>query len=316
LLEDETCIGVDVMEKRQIGKSQLFASTIGLGCMSLNKSSKESMYILHKALEMGVNYFDTADLYDFGGNERLLGEVFKEQRQNIIIATKVGNDWSSSKTGWSWNPTKTYIKDAVKASLKRLQTDYIDLYQLHGGTIEDPIEETIEAFDELVQEGWIRYYGLSSVRPNVIREYVDKSNIVSVMMQYSILDQRPEEEIMQLLTNHNISLVSRGPLAKGLLTETFNTKLNEEGYLNYSKTELEALLTSLQQLAHQHDYQLQELALHYCLGNSPTATVVPGARTMQQLLENHSATQKPQISLELLNQVKELLTPSVYTAHR
>ncbi|MFN7253071.1 MAG: aldo/keto reductase [Anaerobacillus sp.] len=304
------------MEKRQIGNSHLFASTIGLGCMSLNNSSKESVYILDKAIEMGVNYFDTADLYDFGENELIVGEVLKGQRQNIILATKVGNDWSSSKTGWSWNPSKTYIKEAVKASLRRLQTDYIDLYQLHGGTIEDPIEETIEAFDELVQEGLIRYYGLSSIRPNVIREYVDKSNIVSVMMQYSMLDQRPEEEIMPLLAHHNISLVSRGPLAKGLLTEAFKTKLNEEGYLNYSRTELEAFLTSLQQLAHQHDYELQELALHYCLGNSPTATVTPGARTMQQLLENLAATQKPQLSIELVKQLKELLKPSVYNAHR
>lgn len=172
------------MKKRQIGLSNLFVSPIGLGCMSLHSTSKSSEYILENALELGVNYFDTADLYDFGKNEELLGRVLATKRTDIIIASKVGNEWNPSKTSWSWNPTKSYIKTAVKNSLKRIQTDYLDLCQLHGGTIDDPIDEIIEAFEELTNEGLIRYYGISSIRPNVIKEYVKKANIVSVMMQY------------------------------------------------------------------------------------------------------------------------------------
>ena len=139
------------------------------------------------------------------------------------------------QTGWSWDPSKSYIKEAVKQSLKRLGTDYIDLYQLHGGTIEDPIDETIEAFEELKAEGYIRYYGISSIRPNVIREYVKKSNIVSVMMQYSILDRRPEEEALPLLHEHGISVVTRGPLAKGLLSDKMLEKVSQKGYQDYSQ---------------------------------------------------------------------------------
>ena len=114
---------------------------------------------------------DTADLYDFGTNEEIVGEAIKNRRQDLILATKGGNRFEKGKPGWDWDPSKAYIKEAVKQSLKRLQTDYIDLYQLHGGTIDDPIDETIEAFEELVEEGVIRYYGISSIRPNVIKEY-------------------------------------------------------------------------------------------------------------------------------------------------
>ena len=137
------------MQKRRLGTSDLFVSELGLGCMSLGLDPKKAESILHAALDEGINYFDTADLYDYGENEKIIGTTFKQNRDKVIIATKVGNHWNEQKNGWHWDPSKTYIKEAVKASLKRLNTDYIDLYQLHGGTIEDPIDETIEAFEEL-----------------------------------------------------------------------------------------------------------------------------------------------------------------------
>ncbi len=120
------------------------------GVCRLGLEEKAAREIIEAALEAGINYFDTADLYDFGTNERIVGQALKSVRDQVVIATKVGNRWSESKDGWSWDPSKAYIKEAVKQSLKRLGTDYIDLYQLHGGTIEDPIDETIEAFEELV----------------------------------------------------------------------------------------------------------------------------------------------------------------------
>lgn len=202
------------MKKRTLGHSDLQVSEVGLGCMSLGTDKKHALSILDEALELGINYLDTADLYDFGRNEEIVGEAIKSRRQDVILATKAGNRWEEGKPGWFWDPRKAYIKEAVKRSLKRLQTDYIDLYQLHGGTIEDNIDETIEAFEELKQEGIIRHYGISSIRPNVIKEYVKKSNIVTVMMQYSLLDRRPEEWL-SLLEEHGISVIARGPLAKG-----------------------------------------------------------------------------------------------------
>src|SRR5690606_13042544 len=157
----------------------------------------------------------------------------------IILATKVGNRFEEGKKGWSWDPSKKYIKSAVKDSLRRLQTDYIDLYQLHGGTIDDPIDETIEAFEELKQEGIIRYYGISSIRPNVIREYVQKSNIVSVMMQHSLLDRRPEESVLELLAENNIDYIDLYQLHGGTIDDPIDEtieafeELKQEGIIRY-----------------------------------------------------------------------------------
>jgi aryl-alcohol dehydrogenase-like predicted oxidoreductase len=139
------------MEKVQLGKSDLFISRIGLGCMSLKPGAADNEKILQAAFDKGINFFDTADLYDKGANEELVGKALKPKRQEVIIATKVGNQWKEDGSGWDWNPNKEYILLAVEKSLQRLQTDYIDLYQLHGGTINDPIDETIEAFEMLKQ---------------------------------------------------------------------------------------------------------------------------------------------------------------------
>ena len=224
------------MKKRQLGNSDLFVTEMGLGCMSLGTSETEAMHIIDEAIDLGINFFDTADLYDYGLNEEFVGKALKGRRDQIVLTTKVGNRWTEEKNGWSWDPSKAYIKTEVKESLRRLQTDYIDLYQLHGGTIEDPIDETIEAFEELKKEGIIRHYGISSIRPNVVREYAKRSNIVSVLMEYSLLNRRPEEWF-PLLNEHQISVIARGPLAKGILTDNNARKIErvkEKDYHSYS----------------------------------------------------------------------------------
>lgn len=224
------------MKKRRLGTSELYVSEIGLGCMSLGRDEKHARSLIDQALELGINFLDTADLYDQGLNEEFVGRALKSRRNDIILATKVGNRFEVGKDGWWWDPSKKYIKEEVKESLRRLGTDYIDLYQLHGGTIDDPIDETIEAFEELKQEGVIRYYGISSIRPNVIKEWLKRSNIVSIMMQYSLLDRRPEEWF-SLIQEHNVSVIARGPLAQGLLTERPLEKASERvknnGYLEH-----------------------------------------------------------------------------------
>ncbi len=141
------------MKKRQIGKSDIYVSELGLGAMSFGTDQKQINHIIDEAIDLGVNYVDTADLYDFGENEQRLGEAIKGKRNQFIIASKAGNRFTKGKNEWEWDPSKKYIKEAIKGSLSRLQLDYLDLYQLHGGTIEDPIDETIEAFEELKKEG-------------------------------------------------------------------------------------------------------------------------------------------------------------------
>ncbi|MFE8702591.1 aldo/keto reductase [Cytobacillus sp. FJAT-54145] len=306
------------MKKRKLGNSNLMVSELALGCMSLGTDENKARSIIEAALEEGINYFDTADLYDFGMNESIVGHSLKNVRENVIIATKVGNRWNENKDGWRWDPSKTYIKEAVKQSLKRLQTDYIDLYQLHGGTMEDPIDEAVEAFEELKTEGLIKYYGISSIRPNVIREYVNKSNIVSVMMQYSILDRRPEETILSMLGDHDISVVARGPLAKGLLSnkalEKASQSVIEKGYLDYRFEDLEELINSLKDRL--LGRSLTEIALQYNLANPTIASVIAGASSVEQLKENARAVQTDALTSEEVRLIQSLSKANQYEQHR
>ncbi|OIK09480.1 oxidoreductase [Bacillus sp. MUM 116] len=303
------------MKKRQLGNSDLFVTELGLGCMSIGTDEKAASYIIDTALDEGINYFDTADLYDFGVNEKLVGAALKHVRDKVIIATKVGNRWNREGTSWSWDPSKPYIKEQIKNSLKRLGTDYIDLYQLHGGTIQDPIEETVEAFEELKAEGYIRYYGISSIRPNVIREYVKESKIVSVMMQYSILDRRPEEAAIPLLAEHGISVVTRGPLAKGLLSDRMLDKATEKGYLDYSLEELRELLPSLKEKV-ASSRSFTEVALQYNLANPAVASVIAGASSPEQVRSNVAAVRSRALTDEEIAVIKKLTKASVYQEHR
>ncbi|WHX99174.1 aldo/keto reductase [Neobacillus sp. DY30] len=303
------------MKKRKLGNSDLWVTELGLGCMSIGTEEKAAREIIEAALQEGINYFDTADLYDFGENEKIVGAALKDVRDKVIIATKVGNRWYPDKTGWSWDPSKSYIKESVKQSLKRLGTDYIDLYQLHGGTIEDNIDETIEAFEELKTEGYIRYYGISSIRPNVIREYVKKSHIVSVMMQYSILDRRPEEEVLPNLHERGISIVTRGPLAKGLLSDKMLEKISPKGYPDYSQEELLEVLPVLKdRLAAQRSFT--EIALQYNLAHPAVATVAAGASSPEQVRDNAKAVRSQHLTQEEIRLIKEISKAGKYKEHR
>ncbi|MFD9626860.1 aldo/keto reductase [Peribacillus muralis] len=301
------------MKKRRLGHSELLVSEIGLGCMSLGSDEKQASEIIQIALDEGINYFDTADLYDFGVNEEIVGRNLKSVREQVYIATKVGNRWNEKKDSWSWDPSATYIKAAVKDSLKRLGTDYIDLYQLHGGTTSDNIEETVEAFEDLKKDGYIRHYGISSIRPNVIKGFMETSELDSVMMQYSLLDRRPEEW-MPLLASKQISIIVRGPLAKGLLSEKMLEKANEDGYLDYSYHELKDLLPQLKDKL--TDRKLNETALQYVLSHSSVAAVVPGASSVKQLRENCQAANSPSLSKNELDILKQLTKASRYESHR
>ncbi|MFI8685271.1 aldo/keto reductase [Rossellomorea sp. NPDC077527] len=306
------------MEKRQIGNSDLHVSKMGLGCMSLGTEERAAKEIVHHAIENGINYLDTADLYDFGQNEEMVGKAIHEVRDDIILATKVGNRWNDVKDGWRWDPSKSYIKTAVKDSLSRLNVDYIDLYQLHGGTIEDHFEETIEAFEELKTEGLIRYYGISSIRPNVIKRFLRSASIESVMMQYSLLDRRPEEW-MDLLDENKVSIVARGPLAKGLLSEKMlakaSAKMKENGYLDYSYQELQETIESIHRKLGDNR-SMNELALQYNLSHDSVAAVIPGASSVQQLQENIDAVTSAPLSSEELEMLKQLTKLSRYEQHR
>lgn len=279
--------------------------------MSLPTDVNEAKPIVETAIDNGINYFDTADLYDKGVNEEVLGKLLKPHREHVLIATKVGNQWTPSEDTWTWNPSPSHIENGLKMSLRRLQTDYVDVYQLHGGTIDDPWDEIIETFERLKKEGLIREYGISSIRPNVFQPFLKKSHAISNMMQYSILDRRPEEWFNHIMSSQ-ASIVTRGSIAKGLLTAEWNKRLEQASdYLHYSKDELTEILYQLNSTYE----DLHALAFAFNLRVPAVSSTVIGARTKEQLVENLKAYKKSQ-SIQDFSFVDELTKKEIYTAHR
>ncbi|HEX2606703.1 MAG TPA: aldo/keto reductase [Flavisolibacter sp.] len=296
------------MEYRQLGKTDLQISRIAMGCMSLKPGHPENEMLLKTALDSGINFFDTADLYDKGANEVLLGNAFAGCRSKVILATKVGNQWKEDGSGWDWNPRKAYILKAVEESLRRLRTDYIDLYQLHGGTLEDPTDETIDAFGTLVRQGKIRYYGISSMRPSVIRKWVSASSLSSVMIPYSLLDRRPEETVFPLLQEHNIGVLTRGSLAQGLLIDK-----PAKPYLNYTTEQVAQLQKAIKRSAPSNE-EATQMALQFVLQHASVTATVAGIRTLTQL---KAALSTGSITVsEALQELGSLLPVNQYEAHR
>ncbi len=292
------------MERSKLGKSGLLVSDISFGCMSLSKNDDNNA-LIRSAYEGGINFFDTADRYDHGWNESILGNAVKDFRDDVLISTKVGHQISGDGSQWVWKPTKDHILAAADQSLNRLQTDRIDLYQLHGGTLEDPMDEIIEAFETLQQAGKIRYYGISSIRPNVIREYVRRSSIASVMMQYSLADRRPEEECLALLKGNEIGVLARGTLAKGVLVNKPPAEM-----LGYSESEVAKLQDELKKSG-----DALSMSLHFVLKNPAVTTAVAGIRTQNQLHEILNAYQNVPAESEI-DRIAGILEPNLYEQHR
>jgi aryl-alcohol dehydrogenase-like predicted oxidoreductase len=294
------------MDYTLLGKSDLLISKISFGTMSLKPQQENIQQLLFAAIDKGINFYDTADLYDKGLNEIAVGKALKEKRKQIILATKVGNEWLPDGSGWQWNPTKKYILSAVEQSLRRLGTDYIDLYQLHGGTITDNMDDTIEAFELLQKAGKIRYYGISSIRPNVIREYLQRSNIVSVMMQYSLLDRRPEEQCLQLLAGHQVGVLARGVLAGGLLVNK-----PAVDYLTHP-----AATVARARNAVAHGESATALAVKFVLDQPAISSAVIGVRTPEQLTDLCNSLQQFNLSAKEMQNLREATPALVYNEHR
>ncbi|QKS71018.1 aldo/keto reductase [Paenalkalicoccus suaedae] len=299
------------MKQQTIGS--LHVSELGFGCMSLSDDEKQNEALLRTAAEGGITYFDTADLYQYGDNERSVGRILKPYRDNVTIATKGGNEFGEGIDKWRWNASSDYLKKAVKASLTRLQLDYIDVYQLHGGTLDDDLEAIIDTFEELKKEGLIREYGMSSIRPNVIKRFAKKSGVATNMMQYSLLDRRPEE-LFPLLEQANIGVIARGPVAKGLLTDTYSTR-NMDDYLSYSKEELEQTLGDLHSLAKEANVSLEALALNYILAQDAVKVAIPGASSVDQLKKLLHAAEST-IDDAVLEKAAAITKQSMYEEHR
>lgn len=301
--------------QKNVLKSGIELSELGLGCMSLDTDINQAEPIIERAIEHGITYFDTADIYDKGVNEDIVGKTLKkyQDRSDIVIGTKVGNHLADDGSTF-WDPSKAYIKEAVKGSLSRLGLDHLDLYQLHGGTIDDPLDETIAAFDELKQEGIVRAYGISSIRPNVIDYYLKHSDIETLMSQFNLIDNRPEA-LLDDVHAKKVKVLARGPVFKGLLTSNSNQALDRkfsEGIFDYTYPELGETVASIKEI----ESNLSSLTFNYLTSHDALGSIIVGASSVNQLDENvENYKLSKDISLEKLKAARDRVKNLEYTQH-
>lgn len=293
------------MKTRQLGNTKLKVSEIGLGCMGMSEfygstNEKESIATLHHALDLGINFYDTADMYGRGANETLLGKAFKQQWHKIILATKFGIVRGEDNTQLrTVNGQPSYVKAACDASLKRLGIDVIDLYYLHRVDPKVPIEETVGAMAELVKAGKVRYLGLSEVNGNTLQKAHAIHPITALQSEYSLWSRDPEQEILPLCEKLHISFVAYSPLGRGFLTNKISSlnnlesgdfrKMNprfmgENFAINYH------LVEKLNQIALQENCSAAQLSLAWLLAKSPNVVPIPGTKHRKYLDENVAAT--------------------------
>ncbi len=293
------------MNYRNLGKSGLRVPEIGLGCNNFGGriDMESTRKVVHKALDVGVVFFDTADAYgDKGGSEKALGEIMGPRRQDIILATKFAMpmDEEGKKKGAS----RRYIMEAVEASLTRLKTDWIDLYQQHRPDPLTPIEETLRALEDLVTQGKVRYIGNSGmaawqvVEAEWTAKSVNVGRYVSCQNEYSLLNRKIEPELLPAMEAYGLSLLPFFPLANGLLTGKYKKGVMPEGArltrepraAGRTLTERNwAIVEKLDAFSKSHGKTLLELAFSWLLAHKPVACVIAGATKPEQVEANAAA---------------------------
>lgn len=293
------------MEHRQLGRSGLKVSAVGLGCNNFGRLDLESARkVVHRALDLGVTLFDTADVYgERGGSEEQLGEILGPRRKDVVLATKFGMamDDAGTKAGAS----RRYIVTAVEASLKRLKTDWIDLYQVHRPDAETPIEETLCALDDLVRQGKVRYLGCSNFPAWQVADAQwtararRLTGFVSAQDEFSLLVRDAERELIPALRAHGLGLLPYFPLASGLLTGKYAraAELPAGTRMALIKRLADRFMTAanwdvvekLDSFCKARGHSLLELAFSWLLAKPPVSSVIAGATRPEQVEANVKA---------------------------
>ena len=289
---------------RVLGK-ELKVSDLGLGCMGMSafygeRDDRESILTMERALEQGITFFDTADMYGVGRNEELVGKALSSRRNDVVIATKFGNEWNAEGKMIGVNGRPEYVKAACEASLRRLGTDHIDLYYQHRVDRNTPIEETVGAMSDLVREGKVRYIGLSEAGPQTIHKAHAIHPITALQTEYSLWSRDVEDDILPTCRELGIGFVAYSPLGRGFLTgdiksyedfaEDDSRRISPRFQGDNFNKNLE-LVSKIQELAATKNCKPSQLALAWLLTQGSDIVPIPGTKRRVYLDENIGALQ-------------------------